>query len=154
MTLIDEVELRPAVTTDPDIVTLTTAQQAELAGIYGDDQPLAGLHTDIQFILLLVGGTPVGCVGLQPVAPGLGEIKRMYVEPASRGWGLSRLLLAEAEAKALHLGLTRLRLETGTAQREAVSLYTHRGYTPTPPYPPFEHEPASLCFAKELTQAG
>ena len=151
MTLIDAVELRPAATTDPDILALTTAQQAELAAVYGDDQPLVGLHPDIRFILLLVDGTPVGCVGLQLVEPGLGEIKRMYVEPASRGWGLSRLLLAEVESEARRLGITRLRLETGTAQQEAITLYTHHGYTPTPPYPPFEHEPASLCFAKSLS---
>ena len=151
MTLIDEVELRSAGTTDPDILTLTSAQQAELAAIYGDDQPLVALHPDIQFILLLVGGTPVGCVGLQPVEPGLGEIKRMYVEPASRGWGLSRLLLAEVESEARRLGITRLRLETGTAQQEAITLYTHHGYTPTPPYPPFENEPASLCVAQSLS---
>ncbi|MEU0090413.1 GNAT family N-acetyltransferase [Kribbella sp. NPDC006257] len=151
MALIDAVELRPAATTDPDILALTTAQQAELAGVYGDDQPLVGLHPDIRFILLLVDGTPVGCVGLQPVEPGLGEIKRMYVEPASRGWGLSRLLLAEVESEARRLGITRLRLETGTAQQEALTLYTHHGYTPTAPYPPFENEPASLCFAKDLS---
>lgn len=150
MTLIDEVELRSAGTTDPDLIALITAQQAELAAIYGDDQPLVALHPDIQFILLLVDGTPVGCVGLQPVAAGLGEIKRMYVEPASRGWGLSRVLLAEVEAEAVRLGMTRLRLETGTAQHEALTLYTHHGYTPTPPYPPFDHEPASLCFTKDL----
>jgi putative acetyltransferase len=151
MTLIDEVELRSAATTDPDILMLTTAQQAELAAVYGDDQPLVALHPDIRFILLLVDGTPVGCVGLQPVEPGLGEIKRMYVEPASRGWGLSRVLLAEVEAEARRLGMTRLRLETGTAQHEALTLYTHHGYTPTPPYPPFESEPASLCFTKTLS---
>jgi putative acetyltransferase len=151
MTLIDEVELRSAGTTDPDIIALITAQQAELAAVYGDDQPLVALHEDIRFILLLVGGTPVGCVGLQPVAPGLGEIKRMYVEPASRGWGLSRVLLAEVETEARRLGLTRLRLETGTAQHEAIALYTHHGYIPTPPYPPFENEPASLCYAKDLS---
>ncbi|GAA1564507.1 GNAT family N-acetyltransferase [Kribbella sancticallisti] len=148
--LMEGVELRPAARTDPAVVALTTAQQAELAAIYGEDQPLVALHPDIEFIVLLVDGTPAGCVGLQPIGPGLGEIKRMYVEPSSRGWGLSRLLLAHLETQARAQGLTTLRLETGTQQHEAISLYTRHGYTPTPPYPPFEHEPASLCFAKQL----
>ncbi len=149
--VMEGVELRPAARTDPAVVALTTAQQAELAAIYGEDQPLVELHPDIEFIVLLVDGTPAGCVGLQPISPGLGEIKRMYVEPSSRGWGLSRLLLSELESQARTQGLTTLRLETGTQQHEAIALYTRHGYTPTPPYPPFEHEPASLCFAKKLS---
>ncbi|NEA33375.1 GNAT family N-acetyltransferase [Streptomyces sp. SID13031] len=152
MELMEGVSLRHADRTDPAIVALATAQQAELAAIYGEDQPLVALHPDIEFILLTLDGTPVGCVGLQPInlGTGLGEIKRMYVEPSSRGWGLSRLLLAEVESHARSQAITTLRLETGTQQHEAIALYTHHGYQPTPKYPPFENEPASLCFTKQL----
>lgn len=148
--LIEGMELRTVPGTDPALVALTTAQQAELAAMYGDDQPLVALHPDISFTLLLLDGTPVGCVGLQPVSPGLGEIKRMYVDPSARGWGLSRVLLDAVESHARSTGLTRLRLETGPHQHAAIALYTNHGYTTTPPYPPFENEPASLCFAKDL----
>ncbi|MBB6565526.1 GNAT family N-acetyltransferase [Kribbella sandramycini] len=148
--MIDDLELRAVPSSDPTVLALATAQQAELAALYGEDQPQVGLHPEIALTLLLVAGTPVGCVGLQPVEPGLGEIKRMYVEPASRGWGLSRILLRAVEDQARAAGLTRLRLETGTRQREAVALYTNHGYLPTPPYPPFENEPESLCYAKDL----
>jgi putative acetyltransferase len=151
MELMEGVALRQATPTDPAVLALTTAQQLELAAVYGDDQPQVGpLHPDIAFILLTLDHTPVGCVGLQPVSPGLGELKRMYVEPSSRGWGLSRLLLGEIESHARTRGITTLRLETGTQQQEAIALYTHHGYTATAPYPPFENEPASLCFAKQL----
>jgi len=148
--VIEGVELRTATPADPDVLALTTAQQAELAALYGDDQPLVALHPDITFTLLALDGVPVGCVGLQPVAAGVGEIKRMYVAPSARGWGLSRLLLQAVEAQARSVGLTNLRLETGTQQVEAIALYSNHGYHPTPPYPPFEHEIASRCFAKEL----
>ena len=74
----------------------------------------------------------------------------MYVDPSARGWGLSRALLTAVESEARGIGLTRLRLETGTRQQEAIALYTNHGYQPTAPYPPFENEPASLCFAKDL----
>jgi GNAT superfamily N-acetyltransferase len=150
MDLMEGVAVRRADRTDPAILALTTAQQAELAAIYADDQPVAALLPDIEFVLLTLEGTPVGCVGLQPISPGLGEIKRMYVEPSSRGWGLSRLLLSEIESYARTRGMTTLRLETGTQQHEAIALYTHNGYQPIPAYPPFENEPASLCFAKQL----
>lgn len=148
--LIEGTELRTVPSTDPDVLRLTTAQQAELAAMYGEDQPLVALHPDISFTLLLLDAAPVGCVGLQPVSPGVGEIKRMYVEPSSRGWGLSRILLNAVENAARSAGLTRLRLETGTHQVEAIALYTNHGYHPIPPYPPFENEPASLCYAKDL----
>ncbi|MEU4605178.1 GNAT family N-acetyltransferase [Kribbella sp. NPDC023972] len=148
--LIEGMELRPVPGTDPALVALTTAQQAELAAMYGEDQPLVALHPDISFTLLLLDGVPVGCVGLQPVAPGVGEIKRMYVDPSARGWGLSRVLLNAVESQARATGLIRLRLETGTHQQAAIALYTNHGYTPIPPYPPFENETASLCYAKNL----
>lgn len=148
--VMDGVELRQAARTDPAVVALTTAQQAELAAMYGADQPQVDLHPDIEFILLLVDGAPAGCIGLQPISPGLGEIKRLYVEPSARGWGLSRLLLTQLESRALAAGLTTLRLETGPHQQAAIALYTGHGYTPTPPYPPFETEPASRCYAKNL----
>ncbi|MFI5734568.1 GNAT family N-acetyltransferase [Kribbella sp. NPDC051587] len=148
--LIEGLELRTAAATEPALIALAAAQQAELAALYGDDQPQVGLHPDITFILLQLDGTPVGCVGLEPISPGLGELKRMYVEPSARGWGLSRILLKAVEDQARSMSLTRLRLETGPQQHQALALYTNHGYTPTPPYPPFEHEPASLCFAKEL----
>ena len=148
--LIEGMELRAVPGTDPALRALTTAQQAELAALYGEDQPLVGLHPDSSFTLLLLDGTPVGCVGLQSVSPGLGEIKRMYVDPSARGWGLSRALLTAVESEARRTGLTRLRLETGIRQLEAIALYTNHGYTPIPPYPPFENEPLSRCYAKDL----
>ena len=148
--LIEGMELRAVPGTDPALVALTTAQQAELAAMYGEDQPLVALHPDISFTLLLLDGTPVGCVGLQPVAPGVGEIKRMYVDQTARGWGLSRVLLDAVESQARSTGLARLRLETGTHQTAAIALYTNHGYTSIPPYPPFENEAASLCYAKDL----
>jgi GNAT superfamily N-acetyltransferase len=148
--VIEGVELQETPATDPAIRALITAQQAELSAMYGEDQPLVALHPDITFTLLTLDGAPVGCVGLQPVAPALGEIKRMYVAPTARGWGLSRILLDAVESQARAAGLTRLRLETGTKQVEAIALYTNHGYKPTPPYPPFEHEPVSLCYAKDL----
>lgn len=69
MELMEGVELRHADRTDPAVLALTTAQQTELAALYGEDQPLVALHPDIEFILLTLDGAPVGCVGLQPISP-------------------------------------------------------------------------------------
>jgi GNAT superfamily N-acetyltransferase len=54
----------------------------------------------------------------------------MYVRPGARGHGIARALLAACEDAARALGYTELWLETGTAQPEAIALYTSSGYAP------------------------
>ncbi|MFI7130438.1 GNAT family N-acetyltransferase [Nonomuraea sp. NPDC050153] len=82
--------------------------------------------------LLLVAelhAEPVGCVAVKlHRAAGSAEIKRMWVDPAVRGLGLGRRLLAEAEGKAAAHGIRTLRLETNRALAEAVALYRACGY--------------------------
>ncbi|MDX6238416.1 MAG: hypothetical protein QOG10_3231, partial [Kribbellaceae bacterium] len=102
----DQFELKPAAATDPVVLTLATAQQAELAERYGEDQPLVELHPDIEFLVLWQEAEAIGCIGLQPFGPAAAEIKRMYVVPTARGRGLSRLLLGAVENHALDRGLT------------------------------------------------
>jgi len=59
-----------------------------------------------------------------------GKIKRMYVARGARGQGLGRLLLAALEAHAREARIKVLRLETGTKQPAALSLYRAAGYRP------------------------
>lgn len=80
------------------------------------------------FLVALEDDVPVACGGLRTLAPGLGEIKRMYVAPAARRRGHARRLLAELEACARELGHQRLRLDTNAAQPEALELYAACGY--------------------------
>ena len=80
------------------------------------------------FLVAVEDGVPVACGGLRTLAPGLGEIKRMYVAPRARRQGHARRLLAELEACARELGHARLRLDTNAAQPEALELYAACGY--------------------------
>ena len=99
-------------------------------------------------------GTPIGCGALRALEPGTAEVKRMYVVPAARGRGVSRLLLAGLEVEALARGWTTLRLETGPRQPEAVGLYTAAGYHPVSAFGHYVGDPAavhSLFFARDLT---
>ena len=77
-------------------------------------------------------GPPVGGVGVRAVDPGLGEIRRLWVDPDERGHGVGRRLMAAVEEAARDLGLTDLRLATGERQPEAVALYRSTGWTPAP----------------------
>jgi len=86
------------------------------------------------FLVAAEDGTPVACGGLRTLAPGLGEIKRMYVAPGARRQGHARRLLAELEACGRELGHARLRLDTNAAQPEALELYAATGYAETSDY--------------------
>ena len=73
-------------------------------------------------------GPPVGGVGLRALAPHTGEVRRLWVDPAWRGRGVGRALMAALEQAAVGLGLVTLRLATGDRQPEAVALYEATGW--------------------------
>lgn len=81
------------------------------------------------WIVAYLDGSPVGCAGLRALAPGIGEIKRMFVTAPARGKGIGRCLLHALEARAAAAGHTRLRLLTTPMLREARALYEAEGYT-------------------------
>ncbi|MEU4271032.1 GNAT family N-acetyltransferase [Streptomyces sp. NPDC026092] len=86
----------------------------------------------------------------QGYADGDAELKRMYVIPEARGLGLARRILAALENDARAAGRTRMVLETGTAQPEAIALYTSSGYEPCPKFGHYRDYDNSRCFAKPL----
>ena len=71
---------------------------------------------------------PVGGVGVRSLGHALGEVKRLWVDPAWRGRGVSRRLMGALEDAARTLGLTALQLGTGDRQPEAVGLYESAGW--------------------------
>ncbi|MCK8680203.1 GNAT family N-acetyltransferase [Streptomyces lichenis] len=84
-------------------------------------------------------------------ADGDAELKRMYVIPEARGLGLARRVLAALEDDARAAGRTRMVLETGDMQPEAIALYTSSGYAPCAKFGYYRHYDSSRCFAKALT---
>ncbi len=73
-------------------------------------------------------GPPAGGVGLRAMDSQTGEVRRLWVDPARRGQGLGRALMAALEEEARRLGHVRLRLATGDRQPEAVALYEATGW--------------------------
>lgn len=87
------------------------------------------------FYLLWLGDRVAGMGGLRTLAPGLGEIKRVYVRPEHRGQGLARRMLRRLLDDARAFGMTRLVLETAPFMMEAHALYESLGFTDRGPYP-------------------
>jgi ribosomal protein S18 acetylase RimI-like enzyme len=83
------------------------------------------------FVLVHDGGEVVGCGGVRVVSSELGELTRIFIDPAARGRGLARSLLVELDDMARRAGLRTLRLEVRDDLAEARALYAEAGYRPT-----------------------
>ncbi|NIM01936.1 MAG: GNAT family N-acetyltransferase [Acidobacteria bacterium] len=102
------------------------------------------------FLVAYLDDEPVGCGALRRLDARDAEIKRMYVDPATRGSGLGRRLLEELVEQARRLGAQRIVLETGTRQVEALGLYRSAGFESIPRFGEYANSPLSLCLAKKL----
>ena len=112
---------------------------------------LPGAYAPPRGRLLLAGpaGQAFGCIALRPLeadggsgaaesaraaVPDVGEVKRLYVQPAHRagGWGrkLAEALLADARA----IGYRRLMLDTLDWMADARRLYAKLGFNECAPY--------------------
>jgi len=92
----------------------------------------------------------VACGAMRILNECEGEIKRMYVSPGYRKLGIGRVILDFLEVSAWNKGIRRLRLETGTAQPEAIGLYESAGYNHIEPYGEYVGNVHSVCFEKIL----
>ena len=123
---------------------LIEAMVAEVSAVYGGeriDRPgkPSGTPADFSppggtFLVGWVGDEPVCGGGVKTLAPGLGEIKRMFVAPAWRGRGVAAALLVALEDASRSLGHTAVRLDTGPLQQGAQRLYERSGYRPIENY--------------------
>jgi GNAT superfamily N-acetyltransferase len=80
------------------------------------------------FVLGRRDGVVIGCGGVRSLDDEVGEIKRMWIEAASRGCGLGVRLLGSLEDLARDLGYERIRLDTNKVLAPAIHLYETHGY--------------------------
>ncbi|CAM5438217.1 N-acetyltransferase [Streptomyces xanthochromogenes] len=151
----------------PDAVRLNDEVQLEYAERYGDEGDITPLDAamfmpprGLYLIAYDPEGRPVATGGWRSqdaneenYRDGDAELKRMYVVPEARGRGLARRILASLEADARAAGRTRMVLETGTKQPEAITLYTSTGYEPCEKFGHYRTYDTSRCFAKPLRES-
>ncbi|MGK5548316.1 GNAT family N-acetyltransferase [Streptomyces sp. URMC 127] len=160
-------QILPVAYDHPDAVKLQDRVQLEYVQRYGDGDltplepaqfaPPCGLY----LIAYEPGGAPVAAggwrareaAGGEGHADGDAEVKRMYVIPEARGRGIARRILAALEEDARAAGRTRMVLETGAKQPEAMALYVSCGYAPVPreqKFGMYRTYEDSRCFTKRL----
>ncbi|MGW5097052.1 GNAT family N-acetyltransferase [Streptomyces nodosus] len=148
----------------PDALKLNDQVQTEYSVRYGDEgdatylapemfKPPVGLYLiayDDQDRPVATGGWRTQNLNDEGYLDGDAELKRMYVIEELRGRGLARRILAALEEDARAAGRTRMVLETGTKQPEAVALYASSGYEPCAKFGYYRLYETSLCYAKQL----
>lgn len=102
------------------------------------------------FFLVHRDGAVIGCAGMRRRSTEEVEVKRMFVRAPFRGRGYARSLLALVEGEARALGFTRVLVETGLAQPEAMGLYESSGYVRIPGFGHYRNEPQNRCYAKVI----
>ncbi len=101
----------------------------EIQNLPGEYSPPKGC-----ILLALDDSSPVGCIAIRPISQDICEMKRLYVSPEKRGTGIGRKLVSELIIEARKKGYRKMRLDTLSRMKEAVSLYKSFGFTPIPPY--------------------
>jgi ribosomal protein S18 acetylase RimI-like enzyme len=95
-------------------------------------------------------GRPVGCAALRRHAPGVAELKRLYVRRSSRGAGAGRRLTLAVLRQAQRLGYRSVVLDTLPRMTVAAALYRRLGFRRTVAYWPHP-VPGALFFRIELS---
>lgn len=107
--------------------------EAELASLPGEYAEPAG-----RLLLASVDGAVAGCGGIRPLADvdygNACEMKRLYVRPPFRRFGLGRLLAQALFDEARAAGYSVLLLDTLDDMEAARELYASLGFQEVPPY--------------------
>jgi GNAT superfamily N-acetyltransferase len=147
---------------DPRAVALRQAMDEEMTARYSvpGRAPLSpaaqkALSVDPSLVRATVlaideDGTAIGHAALR-VLNGELEVKRVIVSGDQRGRGVGKAIMRGLEEVAREQQASRLILQTGDKQPEAVALYERLGWTAIPIYEPYAATmPFSLCYAKDI----
>ena len=101
----------------------------ELAALPGPYAPPQGA-----ILLAKQGDHVLGCIALKQLAPGIAEIKRLYVRPQARGQGVAKALVDALLKEAAELGYHEVKLDTLPQMETAIALYKSFGFANIPAY--------------------
>jgi ribosomal protein S18 acetylase RimI-like enzyme len=97
-------------------------------------------------LVLDARGATAGMYVLAPTPdPGIGELKRLWVEPDWRGRGLGEWAVHDAIRRSGDAGMTTLRLTVWEWRTGAIGLYRRAGFLDCPSWDP---RPGLLCLER------
>lgn len=120
---------------------------AELAAL-----PSPYMPPDGALLIARINDEMAGCVALRRIDRQTGEMKRLYVKPAFRSWGLGRHLIGEIIQVARRAGYSTLRLDTLPGMAAAQALYRSIGFSEIPAYNR-THLPGTRFYELKLAAA-
>ena len=96
--------------------------------------------------------TVLGIGALAVLEPGHGEIKSMHTRAAARGRGVAQAILLGLLEEASRRGITRVSLETGSAETFAPArrLYARAGFTECAPFGAYQSDPLSVFMTRTI----
>ena len=115
-------------------------------------EPGTLLENDAALFAARDGDAVLGVGALTVIAPGHGELKSMHTAAEARGRGVARAVLRALMGHAHDTGLTRLSLETGSAEEfaPARALYAAHGFEDCPPFGSYVVDPLSVFMTRML----
>jgi putative acetyltransferase len=141
-------------TEHPDFIKLVSLLDHELWVELNEDQSIYEQYNKVPdiktAIIIYDDDKPVACGCFKVYDDEMVEIKRMYVDKAYRGKGISKLVLNELEKWAIEAGFQYAILETSAYFNVAQNLYTKAGYVVIPNYDQYEGLEESVCMKKKL----
>jgi len=131
-------QVRRAAPADQDGVTRELAaylaflgEELDPSGLDHDVADWRGEYDGVAGVMLVVvdpAGQVVGTAAVRRLAPGVAELKRMWLRPACRGRGLARRLMDRCLEEARALDGRVLRLDSERRLEAAVRLYRSYGF--------------------------
>ncbi len=150
----DSLTIKRTTSVNADFINLIARLDKDLLNRYDSAQKNYDEHNMIELIdtVLIIYDyeRPIGCGCFKRFDNDTAEIKRMFIESDYRGKGISKIILKELENWANGLGYSKLVLETGIKQPEAIGLYQNYGFKQIDNYGQYADMPNSVCFEKIL----
>lgn len=130
--------------TDPDFAPCLAMQNFDREI---EDLPIKYAPPQSMLLIVYEGNLPAACVGIKYFAPGICELKRMYVRPAFRGRGLGRQLCEMMFREARQRDYDKMYLDTMPGLISAVEMYRRLGFYEIAKYYPNPAENVLyLCY--------
>ena len=129
-----------------------------LAALWIAAEGTPSLHLLIVFSLGTLLTRSAGCVVNDLADQKLdGHVKRtalrpFFTDPTARGRGLGQKIIQHIEGTARDLGLSQLKLETGSLLHDAHHLYEREGFVLCGPFGAYEPAEFSVFMCKDLTK--